>query len=268
MFSRDLLAERAEAKRTRAESSGGPWKRARKEEVPEPVDTTTFDSVRASIELLEFDPCMHTTLCVDITSELGDKLINAKNDKSVETVHACIGMYFNTGAVIDNKFVWKQINAQPNFDTMYIFSLDDGWFCASEIFEFQSDIKNRRPTISFLAKSDDELTHGQQWPSGDVHSPYMVKWVNHGVVIKLGHGMLIEAQADLCVMKQAAETDPIVCKSKGKGGHGGWMPRAAAIAAKVYVSDWVGAKTICDKFCGFSTALSDLVWTEVNKSAA
>ena len=276
MFSRDLLAERAEAKRTRAESSGGTWKKARtsNEEVPEPVDVASFDSVRASIELLEFDPCMHTTLCVDITAELGDKLVMAKNDKSCETVHACIGMYYNTGAVVDEKFVWKQISAQPNFQTMYIFSLEGGWYCASEIFEFYTDIKNRRPLISFWAKSDEDLTNGQQWPSGDVHSPYMVKWTNTGVIIKLGHGMLVEAEADLRIMKQAAlaeangATDTVVCKSKGKGGHGGWMPRAAAIAARVYVSDWIGAKAICDKFCGFSTAFSDLVWTEANKSAA
>lgn len=60
--------------------------------------------------------------------------------------------------------------------------------------------------------------------------------------------------------QDAADEQPAPLKGmKGKGGHGGWLARAAQIAAYVYAGDLRGAKWVCDGFYNGSAQFARLV---------
>ena len=92
--------------------------------------------------------------------------------------------------------------------TMFIFGVGKNWYCSSTISQWDSDIKYLEPTpvVSFWAISDPDGS--QDWPSGDVHSPYWSGYTNSEFTIKLGHSMLYETAADLKMLHSAvAEKD-------------------------------------------------------------
>ena len=64
-----------------------------------------------------------------------------------------------------------------------------------------------------------------------------------------------QAEADT-----AAGESPAPLKGmKGKGGHGGWLARAAQIAAYVYANNLRGARRVCNGFYNGSAQFARLV---------
>ena len=274
MFARDLVAERDLVMEARLAAlttempAEPPFKRRLTK-----TDSINFDDVVAVIALTQFDPVSHATLCVDISAVLGDKLVASKRHESCATVQNRLGLYFNTGGTVDDRPVWKQIEAPVGMPTMYIFGVRNGWYCSSTIFQFDSDVKylEPKPVISFWACSDPDSS--QDWPNGDVHSPYWSSYTNSEFSVKLGHSMLYETAADLKMLHSAVEekdkadassasSSTLVCKAKGKGGHGGWMPRAASLAAALYENNIVKGVALSDEYCGLSSAFKALVKRE------
>ena len=249
MFRRDLMAEHQEKRRRTAAPTVESDSTAVEFE-------TGFGSIVQSIEDVVFDVAAHATLVVDINDELADKLVNLRTAHAAEKVQNCLGIYFNTGAMLEHVPVWKQVRAQEGMSVMYIYKCDGWWVCSDHVFQQHTDVFSGNARVVFQANSDFNRPSGDWWPSGLVYSPPRSSSPNYGFQIEVGYEFM-RSLADTTTKSLRDEHDRgesshmmrrSTTKNAGVGGHGGWLPRAAEIAACVFMGDIEQARAVCDKY--------------------
>lgn len=143
---------------------------------------------------------------------------------------------------------------------------DTGYYCANTIWVVDSDKDKlaNEVAVAFWSKNPGP----KDFPGPMLHIPYWSKKPMHGISCDLVNDVFIASEA---AMQSTAGGGAASAgedgdkghgkdgKEKGKGGHGGWLPRTAALVAAYESQDWEEVERLCTSYKKMSYPLAQLV---------
>ena len=251
--------------------------------------TMTDPSVHELAELAEaagqseFNPLKHATVVLMTEDMRSSAFLSSCDDDILASVQACLGIYYNTNLEHCGGFVWKSIHRREVGGVpinIYMFRTEDGWYAADTVWRTATQRKQFQEMATILWWAESVGADFEDVPGAPLHFPWWSSSESDGVSIVYGHDLMLLKDADVVVKRGGTpegdngqtgggddadgSTDaPKGGKGKepprGKGGHGGWMPRCATLISTYEQQDWTAFEWHASEFKQGSFALRKLL---------
>ena len=248
---------------------------------------------------LEYNAFRHATLVVMADDMGNSVFLSSCDEKVLETVQMSVGTYFNTGVHHQGGFVWKStVKCQlGDMDpcSVYIFRTEDGWYGSDTMWTTVAERKEFQTDATILWWTPSSDADFEDAPPGALHFPWWSSSESDGVSILSGaeaYEALLPVGGGGGAHKgnggdsskgdgggsskgggdsskgggggskgggggswKGSDREP----PRGKGGHGGWMPRIATLIADYWNKDWAAFEQHSNEYVGGSSALRKLL---------
>ena len=226
-----------------------------------------FDVLVKRLSSLEMDPTKHAMVAATISDETAADLAHSFEEEELAAMQSSLGLFFNTGLKLNGSKVWKSCFGAPH--TMFIFKSESGWYCSNMVWESEKQLvtlqgKNSQVAIGFWSKAEADE---HDYPRHALHMPYWRSKPRLGSGVKTTLELISEQQEKRHAFVPAAPLDDAASShgsekasgSKGKGGHGGWLSRCAALINEYQHQRWHEFDRLVETYKSFSQQLRSLL---------
>jgi len=278
-FRKNLIQER-KTQRVPTPPDGPPPTRLRLTAVQDDPIIAQLATVAEQAGSMVFNPFIHPTLCVHTDDLSTSEFLQQCPEDTLRAVQTAAGFYYNTAIEVGGGWLWKSVEPREIIDQggttatqwvhIYIFRADDGWYGADAIWETkqQRQTVQKESEIAILFWSEASASF-EDAPMMPLHFPWWSASEADSVSVVSGHQAFEQAITKNVENVGAAKSSTDGGKggwkiepSRGKGGHGGWMPRCATLISCYENSDYVGFETVVADYKKNSSQLRKLLGTD------